>query len=132
MQSFPTEPSTEEELPMLRSRLASLAVACGLLVTLSGCCSFCEDGRLFPRLFKSNYQGAQAGSMFGHRAPECECHQGPHMPGIFDTASKHGPVLMTPASNPTMPIPITNVPTNQPPQIFKLPQAAPTPYIPTP
>jgi hypothetical protein len=118
---------------MLRSRLASLAVACGLFFTVSGCCSFCEDGRF--RLFRSNYGSGSPGIFSHHQAPPCECNQGA-MPGIFDTASSHGPALMTPTSSnptmpsPTMPIPITNVPTNQPPQVFKLPMAAPTPYVP--
>jgi hypothetical protein len=128
MQSILPEPSTEEDLPMLRSRLASLAVACGLLITLSGCCSMCEDGRL--RLFSGSQRTGSSPGIFSHQQPQCECNQG-HMPGIFDTTSSHGPVLMTPASsNPTMPIPITNMPTMQPPQVFKLPLAAPTPYSP--
>jgi hypothetical protein len=116
---------------MLRSRLASLAVACGLFFTVSGCCSFCEDGRF--RLFRSNYGSGGQGIFSHHQQPQCECNQGgmPGMPGIFDTTASHGPVMMTPASsNPTMPIPITNVPSSPPPQVFKLPMAAPTPYVP--
>lgn len=115
---------------MLRSRLAFLAVACGLLFTLSGCRLFSDDDR--PRLFGGNSRGA---GVFSHRHAECECNHG-QMPGIFDTAQSHGPVLMTPTSShpqmhPPMPIPITNVPaTQQPPNIFKIPQAAPTPYTP--
>jgi len=117
---------------MLRSRLASLAVACGLLITLSGCrsSSVCEDDRLFPRLFRSNYASGGPGIFSHQKQPQCECNQGQY-PGIFDTASSHGPHLMTPTSNPTtMPIPITNVPNSPPPQVFKLPMAAPTPYVP--
>jgi hypothetical protein len=123
---------------MLRLRLAILALACGLFVTLSGCRTYCEDDRLFPRLFRSNYAGGGlfSGNRMAAPGPECECNQG-QFPGIFEPTSNHGPIMMSPASSqPTMqmpmpaPIPITNVPTNQAPQVFKIPQAAPTPYVP--
>jgi hypothetical protein len=125
MQLFLSEPSTEEEIPMLRLRLAFLALASGLLFTLPGCCSFCEDGRLFPRLF--NHRSM---SMPTHGLPgECECHSA-HMPPMMDAAAQ-GPILTAPGvAGQTVPIPITNFPGNQPPQAFKVPQASPTPYVP--
>ena len=112
---------------MLRRRMAFMALACGFLFTLSGCCTFCEDGRLFPRLFRSNY----AGPGLFHGNAECECNTMPHPP-IMDSAALPGPSWMPPrpATSQT-PIPITNVPGNQPPALFKVPPAAPTPYAPT-
>ena len=113
---------------MLRLRLASLALASGLMFTLSGCCSFCEDGKFtFPRLFRSN----SSSRIFGHGdGAECECH-GSHLTGMMDAASMSGPgITMPAASSQAVPIPITNIPANQPPQIFKVPQASPTPYVP--
>jgi hypothetical protein len=108
---------------MLRLRLAFLALASGLLFTLSGCCSFCEDGRLFPRLFHSD-----STSLHGTPA-DCECHSA-HLPHMLD-AGVSGPVLPAPGwAGQTMPIPITSVPANQPPQLFKVPQAPPTAYVP--
>jgi hypothetical protein len=122
VQLFFSEQLTEEDLPMLRLRLACLTLASGLLFTLSGCCSFCEEGRLFPRLFHSSSMSRPIG--------ECECHSA-HLPQMMD-ATAQGPILTTPgAAGQTVPIPITNLPTNQPPQIFKAPQAAPTPYVPS-
>jgi hypothetical protein len=126
IQPIYSEPSTEEELPMLRLRLASLALASGLLFTLSGCFSTCEDGRLFPRLFRSN-----SAPVYG-ASGECDCHSS-RMPPITDTGAFPGQAFTMPAgSNPTMPIPITNFPSNQPPQILKVPQAQPTPFVPLP
>lgn len=114
---------------MLRVRLASLALACGFLFSLSGCCAFCEDGKLFPRLFRSHYNGP--GLFSGHRG-ECECPGG-QMPGMLGSAPHSGPIFTsTPSmSSSTLPIPITNIPVTQPPQTFKVPNAAPTPYSPT-
>lgn len=107
---------------MLRLRLASLAVACGLFSTLSGCATMSEDGRMFPRLFHST-------SMSSEMHGECECQHGamPHMMGAVQ-----GPILTTPSMpGTTMPIPsITNIPANQPPQVFKVPTAPATPYVP--
>jgi hypothetical protein len=119
---FFSEQLTEEELPMLRLRLACLALASGLLFTLPGCCSFCEEGRLFPRLFNHRSMSMPTG--------ECECHSA-HLPPMMDAAAQ-GPILTPPAfPGQTVPIPITNLPANQPPQIFKAPQATPTPYVPS-
>jgi hypothetical protein len=117
-----SEQLTEEDLPMLRLRLAFLALASGLLFTLSGCCSFCEERPLFPRLFSRSSMSRPTG--------ECECHSA-HLPQMMDAAAQ-GPILTTPGgAGQTVPIPITNFPSNQPPQIFKTPQAPPTPYVPS-
>ena len=126
MRLFYSEQLTEEDLPMLRLRLASLALASGLLFTLPGCCSFCEEGRLFPRLFHYSSMSRPAHELPG----ECECHSA-HLPQMMDAAGQ-GPILTPPAfPGQTVPIPITNLPANQPPQIFKAPQATPTPYVPS-
>jgi hypothetical protein len=113
---------------MLRLRLASLALASGLLFLLSGCASTCEDSRFFPRLFRSNSMSYPA----SHGMPgECECHNSQFAPGM-EMSTLPGPMFPQSAGvNQTMPIPITNIPPNQPPQIFKVPQALPTPYAPT-
>jgi hypothetical protein len=116
---------------MLRLRLASLAVACGLLVSLSGCSSMsgsstCDDGRF--RLFRNSsfrpgiFHGGQNGT-----SAECECQNGHMMDGM------HGPLMPTPiGASQTMPIPITSIPpAAQPPQVFKLPTAPATPYVPS-
>jgi hypothetical protein len=122
VQWFFSEQLTEEDLPMLRLRLAFLALASGLLFTLSGCCSFCEERPLFPRLFNRSSMSIRTG--------ECECHSA-HSPQMMD-AGAQGPILITPGgAGQTVPIPITNIPANQPPQIFKAPQAPPTPYVPS-
>jgi hypothetical protein len=122
VQLFFSEQLTEEDLPMLRLRSACLALSGGLLFTLSGCCSFCEEGRLFPRLFHYSSMSRPIG--------ECECHSA-HLPQMMDAAAQ-GPILTTPGvAGQTVPIPITNMPANQPPQIFKAPQAPPTPYVPS-
>jgi len=122
VQFFFSEQLTEEDLPMLRLRLACLALASGLLFTLSGCCSFCEESRLFPRLFNRS-------SMCGPTG-ECECRSA-HLPQMMDAAAQ-GPILTTPGvAGQTVPVPITNLPANQPPQIFRAPQAPPTPYVPS-
>ena len=108
---------------MLRLRLATLALATGFLFTLSGCCSFYEDGRLFPRLF--NYSARSGPTMHAG----CEC-QDPHAPHMMMSPAAQGPLL--PGSGATVhnvPI-ITNIPANQPPQVFKVPTAPTTPYVP--
>lgn len=109
---------------MLRLRLAGLALACGIAFTLTGCRSMCEEGRLFPRLFNHNSM-----SPLRWQGAECECHHG-HMPPGFEAA--HGPVLVQPGTVGTTMPPITNVPvTSQPPQVFKVPSAPATPYVPS-
>jgi hypothetical protein len=105
---------------MLRHRLASLALATGLLFTLSGCFSTCEDGRLFPRLFNSSSRSGPA--------MDCECHNALSPSVMMDPAAQ-GPILPGPGAN--VPI-ITTVPANQPPQRFnKVPTAPATPYAPS-
>lgn len=111
---------------MLRLRLASLALASSLLLTLSGCCAFCEDGKLFPRLFKRTSQSHPA-MMAG---ADCECPRS-HWPRGVEMPVGQGPFLVPPtASYPGTSIPITNVPAGQAPQIFKVPQSPPTAYVP--
>ena len=112
---------------MLRIRLASLALAGGLLFTMSGCRTSCEEGGMFSRLFRS-YSSTHSGMEGMHGG--CDCHSA-HMPQM-EGSMVHGPVLTTPGVvGTTVPIPITNIPANQPPQIFKVPQSSPTPYVPT-
>jgi len=125
MQMVPSDQTKEEESTMLRIRLASLTLASAFLLTLSGCCSFCEDGKLFPRLF--NHTSRSRGAMVD--GVDCECHR-PGFPHGVGVPAGQGPFLVpSTASNPTSPIPITNVPAGQPP-IFKVPPAPPTAYVP--
>jgi len=113
---------------MLRLRLASLALASGFLFMLSGCCSFCEDGRLFPRLFPST--SMSSGAIHGMPG-DCGCQSSQFPPGM-EMSTLPGPQFpQAVGANQTVPIPITNLPPNQPPQVFKVPQAMPTPYNPT-
>ena len=105
---------------MLRLRLASLALASGVLFTLSGCCSFCENGSMFPRLFdrSSSYRPVS------HAGPDCECGHNSFM-APMPTMISQGSM---PSSAPSMPA-IVNIPAsqNQPP-LFKTPNAVPTPW----
>jgi hypothetical protein len=58
-----SEPTTEEEFTMLRLRLAYLALASGVLMTLSGCASTNScggGGGMFPRLFRQRSRRRQA------------------------------------------------------------------------
>lgn len=124
---------------MLRRRLASLALALGLMFTFSGCAAFngngdCDDGggRFFSRFFSNS--GSRGGLFHrngnGNGVPvDCECNGG-HMPFM------EGPTWTPPIpSGQTVPIPITTTPTATqnppPPHLFKLPNAAPTPYVPS-
>ena len=112
---------------MLRLRLASLALASGVLFTLSGCCAFCENGQpSFPRLFNRSASSAP------HSA-ECECHNAfmAPPPTMIGMSSAQGPILMQPSTaSAQTPIPITNLPATQPPQMFRVPNAPPTAYVP--
>jgi hypothetical protein len=92
---------------------------------MSGCCAFCEDGRLFPRLFRnSNYE--RPGLFHRHGGGhDCECHSS-HLPPGFE-GPMPGPAFMPGAGTS---IPITNVPGNQPPNVFKVPNAPSTPFVP--
>jgi hypothetical protein len=112
---------------MLRLRLATLALASGVLFTLSGCCSFCENGQF--RLFPSRSSGYGA---FSHPTAECECHNAFMAPPPAMMSSAQGPVMTMPSTaSATTPIPITNIPaTTQPPSIFRVPSAPPTAYVP--
>src|SRR5262245_39902801 len=107
---------------MLRLRLASLAFAGTLLLTLAGCCSMCEDGRMFPRLFHrtSSSNGAHSGA-------DCECQRPGWQQGGVGVPMGNGPFVVPPnatvtAPHPNPPIPITNINPN-PPQLFKVPNA---------
>jgi hypothetical protein len=107
---------------MLRLRLACLALATGFVVTISGCCSSpCEDSRLFPRLFNSGFRSGS--SMRG----DCDCHNSMSPNMMMDPAAQ-GPILMPGATGST-PI-IKNAPLGTPPQVFKIPTATTTPYVP--
>ena len=105
---------------MLRLRMTCLALATGFVFTLSGCCSFCEDGRLFPRLFNSSSRSSPV--MHG----ECDCHNA-HSPQMMMEPAAQGPVLMPGSTMPT----ITTIPANQRPQVFKVPTAPTVPYNPS-
>ena len=109
---------------MLRLRSILVALTCVFFVTLSGCGWFSDEGRWRP--FRSNFGG---GGLFrAHRGADCECHHAGTMPTM-----EHGPTFTPPMPsivNGAAPIPITNIPNNQPPQIFKVPQASPTPFVP--
>ena len=100
---------------MFRIRLASVALALGLMCTASGC--FFNEGPMFPRI-----------SSFFHRTNECECQTGQtagHLPPEF-APPMPAPVL----GHGAPPIPtITTVPATQPPQMLKGP-AVTTPYFP--
>jgi hypothetical protein len=111
---------------MLRLRMASLALASGFFIFMSGCASpTCEESRFFPRLFRSNSMSA------AHEMPgDCGCQHSQFPPGM-DMSALPGPQFPQAAgANQTVPIPITNVPANQPPQVFKIPEATRTPYNP--
>ena len=111
---------------MLRLRLASLALASGLLFTASGCWygDGSEDGRLFPRLFPIHPAGSYVNG-------DCECRGAHSLPPVMDSGSMPGPVWPSPPPPKTASIPITTAPVNQP-NIFPIPQALPTPYTPAP
>lgn len=125
---------------MRRLRLASLALASTILLTVSGCASTnsCDDGggRFFSRMFNrsSSSPGLFSrgnGGMF-HGGAECDCQQPGFPPGMmvppgqgpFIGPMPHG------VSNPNPPIPITNAHANQPP-FLKVPNAPPTAYSPS-
>ena len=72
---------------------------------------------MFPHLFHRT-------SKTGHEG-DCECARPAWTPGM-PTPVGQGPFLVPPTSS----IPITNVPTTSAPKIFKVPPAAPTPYVP--
>lgn len=111
---------------MLRLRLASLALASGVVFTLSGCQSSCDSPPLFGRLFdrSSSYRP------MSHSGPECECHNSSFMGPMPTMISSPGSMMTMPPS--ATQIPITNIPTSagQPPLFLKTPSAAPTPYAP--
>ncbi len=105
---------------MLRLRMASLALASGVLFTLSGCYSMCDSGPLFPRL--SGY------APLSRPHPECECHNS-FMGPTPTMISSQGSMTTMPSS--ATQIPVTNIPTGgQPPQLFKSQNAVPGPWVP--
>lgn len=109
---------------MRRLRLVSLAVASTLLLTLSGCSSMCEDGRMFPRLFN------RSSSSRNGMGAECECHSSGWPQGMGMPVGQGPFVGPMPQSATHPPIPITNTHVAQP-QLFKVPQAPPTVYVPS-
>ena len=108
---------------MLRLRLILLALASGMLMTLTGCRSTsCDEGRLFPRLFHNTSRARTTEGM------DCEC-QKPGWPAGVGVPSGQGPFIFPGAGMPSNPsIPITNV--NTPPSLLKVPSATPTPFVP--
>jgi len=120
-----SEQTTEEEMTMLRLRLAYLALASGVLITLSGCYSTCDSGPTFPRLFRSNRVPVMSEG-------DCGCQHAAQMPSVFDVPPGQGPFMGPPPAPMPMPgpIPITNQPSNLPPILNKVPSAPPTAYTP--
>ena len=106
---------------MLRLRLGSLALAGGVLFTLSGCCSCCESGSMFSRLFNRS-AGYGPTSRSG---PECECHNNSFMGPTPQMISSQGAMPTMPSTS----IPVTTIPAGQPP-LFKNQYAAPVPFVP--
>lgn len=119
---------------MLRLRSAYLALASGVLMTLSGCLNTnsCDSGGgMFPRLFRSARPTVVSGGVGGFDH-DCECHSA-HMPRTFDVPPGQGPFIGPPPAPmpPTSaPIPITTIPNTAPPIITRSPVAVPTPYNP--
>ena len=100
---------------MFRIRLASVALALGLLYTVSGCSSCREP--LFPRV---------SGLFNRSQETPCDCQGAGQLPPEFAAPM---PAPMLGQGGHSMPT-ITTVPTNsQPPQILKTP-ATTTPYFP--
>ncbi len=125
MQMVYSEPTKEKERAMLRFRLISLALASSL--ALSGCCTTCESGSMFPRL--SERFSARPAMM---ESADCDCQRSAWPQGM-PMPTGQGPFLMPgSASNPPVPT-ITTVPTTQPPPpaMFRVPPAPPTAYSPT-
>jgi hypothetical protein len=109
---------------MLRLRLAFLALASGMLMTVSGCLSsnscYQEREPIFHRLFRSNRPTGM----------DCECCQhGGQFPQTFDVPPGQGPFIGPVPGAASGPIPITNTP-GTPPIINRIPNAAPTPFNP--
>lgn len=120
MRAVFSEQTTEEEMTMLRLRSAYLALASGVLMTLSGCYSTCDSGPMFPRLFTSNrYPVVTEGG-------DCPCQRSAQMPQVFDVPPGQGPFIGPPPAPGA--IPLMNAPANMPPIVTK--QAAPVPYNP--
>lgn len=109
---------------MLRLRLAYLALASGVLLTLSGCYSTCDEGFTFPRLFRSNRPVITEGG-------DCPCMHGAGSPQAFDVPPGQGPFMGPPPAPMQGTIPIMNPPPpNMPPITTRSPLAAPAPYNP--
>ena len=86
---------------------------------------------MFPRLFPPRT------TSYAPHTGECECHNSfmaPPPSAMVGMSSSQGPILTQPAaaSTQTMPIPITNLPSGQVPQMFRYPNAPPTAYVPSP
>lgn len=112
---------------MLRLKLAFWALASGVLVTLSGCRSACDEEPMFPRLFRSNRYPVMT------EGGDCPCQHASGSPQLFDMPAGQGPFLApppAPAPPPPGAIPIMNPQGNLPPILNKGPQAVPVPYNP--
>jgi hypothetical protein len=85
---------------------------------------------MFPRLFSGSLM-SRSSTHVGHGS-DCDCQSSHMSPGAEFSTMQGMPVQGAPMVMPApTPIPITNLPVNQPPSLLRMPsQAAPTPYIP--
>ena len=107
---------------MLRLRLAYLALASGVMMTLSGCFSTCDSGPTFSRFFSSR---CGTSSECG-----CPCQHSAQMPQMFDVPPGQGPFMGPPPAPMPGAIPIGAQGPNLPPIVTKTPQAPPVAYNP--
>jgi hypothetical protein len=101
--------------------LAYLALASGVMITLSGCFSTCDSGSMFPRLSSRYGLSGETG--------DCGCAHASHGAPVFDVPPGQGPFIGPPPAPVPGPIPIGAQPP-LPPIVTKTPQAAPVPYFP--
>jgi hypothetical protein len=117
-----SEPTTEEDMTMLRLRLAYLALASGVLMTLSGCySSTCDRPPMFPNLFRSNRVPVMSEG-------DCPCQHAAQMPSTFEVPPGQGPFIGPPPG--AMSGPILNPQPGLPPVLNKMQSAPPTAYTP--
>ena len=109
---------------MLRLRLAYLALASGVLMTLSGCYSTCDREPMFPGLFRSNRVPVMSEG-------DCPCQHASQMPSVFDVPPGQGPFIGPPPGPGVMSGPILTPPGSLPPVVNKMQSAPPTAYSPT-
>ncbi len=111
---------------MLRLRLAYLALASGVIMTLSGCYSTCDSGPVFSRFFSSRCCGASSETC------GCSSQHSSQMPQMFDVPPGQGPFMGPPPMPMPGPIPIGAQGPTLPPIVTKVPQAPPVAYNPLP